>query len=250
LDEIKGLFVNRNYRPVAGLKPWHGFLLFACVIALSMILILSFGRALNEKLESGDISELILYTHLPLFLLGLIFTFGTRMKWSDLKLRSLSLLNSLWAIGLSVFAFAGAIFILGAVLILHQLLAPQLLEESMEQIQALNNAMLPSTPGGIFKTLMLLALLPAIVEEFLYRGLMMQAFMRWGPIWAILLSSIAFGISHEMLLRIPSLIFVGIVLGMFKYITGNLSASILMHFLYNTMVISLGVLAQDFVGAG
>ena len=234
------------------LRPWHGFILFGFfILSVGLLSIFvaytSAGKLLWEKLNEGDLVALSIISHIPLLLISIVFILSTRMRWTDLKLRMLSIRDIGYAIGLTVVAFVGAMFILVALAILWEAINPGFLEESLEAMKTIENLMDTSSVGSFVRTLVFLALLPAVLEELLYRGLMMESLMRWGPFWAILISATAFGLSHQMLLRLPGMIFVGILLGWFKYKSGKLSAAILMHLIYNTVVVTFSFFAQSLI---
>lgn len=92
------------------------------------------------------------------------------------------------------------------------------------------NAMLNS-PLGIFS----IVILAPIVEELLFRGAIQGHLMKiWkNPKWAILASSVIFGLVHGNPVQIPFAIVTGLALGWVYYRTGNLLPGILMHFINN-----------------
>ena len=244
LEGIKELIVNPDYGKVERLNPLHGALLFVGWTFLYLVLSFTLGSITTQSLEEGNLLINIAVVELPLLLLCIIAIVALRLKIKDLKLRKLSLLE--WATGiiLAVIALIGAAAILILVVVSQFLLTPKLFGESLEQAKVMQEAMTPASNVELVINILLLALIPAIAEELMFRGLIMDCFMRWGPFWAITISSIAFGISHQMPLRIPSLIFVGLVLGAFKYRTGKLTASILIHFIYNSMLLTIVYLAS------
>lgn len=96
-----------------------------------------------------------------------------------------------------------------------------------------------STPLSTTITICTIALIPAICEEMLFRGVLQQSFCR---IWrnhrtAIFITAILFSLCHgEISGFIPRLI-LGIILGIIFYHTRNLFFCILAHFTNNAMTI-------------
>lgn len=227
------------------------FISFVFVVLLTGVFVLftAPGEALWQRLKEGDVLSFSLASHVPLLLLCVVFILATRTRWRDLRLRRLSLAEFGYTIALAVAAFVCAMVVMLAVAILCEAIKPGFVKGSFKDIEPLNNLMDTSTTLSYFRTLVFLALLPAVLEELFFRGLMMDAFMRWGAFWAIMLSALAFALSHQMLLRIPGMIFVGIILGWFKYKTGKLSASILLHFIYNCFVVNLAFVLDRIVPA-
>lgn len=103
-------------------------------------------------------------------------------------------------------------------------------------LQEAFDAMLNS-PLGIFS----IVILAPVVEELLFRGAIQGHLMRiWkNPKWAILTSSLIFGIVHGNPVQIPFAIVTGLVLGWVYYRTGSLLPGMLMHFINNGSSVAL-----------
>jgi len=87
---------------------------------------------------------------------------------------------------------------------------------------------------------MFICILPAIVEEIAFRGLLqhwLQIAIR--PMRAVILASLLFGALHGSVISLPYLFLVGMLLGMVKLKTGSLYPSMLIHFLHNLAVVEL-----------
>lgn len=217
------------------------------LLVAMLVMFTETGNVLMQRFSEGDVLAFFLTSHVPLLLLCVGFILATRTRWGDLKLRWLSWRELGYTIALAVVTFICAMAVLLAVVLLYEALQPGFVKESLKNIEPLENLMDTGTPASYFRTLIFLALLPAVLEELFFRGLMMDAFMRWGAFWAIMLSALAFALSHQMLLRIPGMIFVGIIFGWFKYKTGKLTASILLHFIYNCFVVNLAFVLDRIV---
>ncbi|MBE6550294.1 MAG: CPBP family intramembrane metalloprotease [Ruminococcaceae bacterium] len=77
------------------------------------------------------------------------------------------------------------------------------------------------------------AVLPAICEEFVFRGILCHEYERGGVTRAIVLSSLFFALLHFNFANLPVYLFSGIVLAMTLYATRSLFGAMLAHFLYN-----------------
>ena len=77
------------------------------------------------------------------------------------------------------------------------------------------------------------ALLPALLEEMVFRGFVLQGLRGLGEPAAILLSSLLFGLMHTNMLQLPFAFLVGLVLGFLTVKTGNIWVAITIHFLNN-----------------
>lgn len=94
----------------------------------------------------------------------------------------------------------------------------------------------PGAPGGIIGTVILIfhsALVPALVEEFAFRGVIMQSLRKFGDVFAIVSSAVLFGLIHGNMTQMPFAIIAGLALGYSATVTGTLRTSIIIHFLNN-----------------
>lgn len=82
-------------------------------------------------------------------------------------------------------------------------------------------------------TVLLVVIVAPIVEEFIFRKLMIEKLSRYGYVTAILVSSIAFGLFHGNFYQFFYATFVGLVLGYIFVKSGSWLLSVLMHTLVN-----------------
>ncbi len=90
-------------------------------------------------------------------------------------------------------------------------------------------------------SLIVIALLPAIFEEIFFRGCMQNIFTKWfkGPWLAILLTAFIFSIIHLSFYGFLVRFALGAVLGFIFYYSGSLWLSILFHFLFNGIQVTI-----------
>ena len=81
--------------------------------------------------------------------------------------------------------------------------------------------------------LLLMAVLPALGEEFVFRGLLYHAYRRTSPLAGIILSALFFALMHGNFNQIPYAFFLGIVMALMVEATGSIWISIFMHFMLN-----------------
>ena len=77
------------------------------------------------------------------------------------------------------------------------------------------------------------AVLPAVCEEFVFRGILCHEYERGGVLRAIIFSSLFFALLHFNIANLPVYIFSGLILAMTLYATRSIFGSMLAHFLYN-----------------
>ncbi|MDR3644515.1 MAG: CPBP family intramembrane metalloprotease, partial [Clostridia bacterium] len=73
-----------------------------------------------------------------------------------------------------------------------------------------------------------------IIEEFIFRGLIMRSLLRFGSGFAIVMSSLLFAMLHGNLAQIPFAFIVGLSLGYFAYKLNSVWASVILHSFVNT----------------
>lgn len=82
-------------------------------------------------------------------------------------------------------------------------------------------------------TFVLVAVQAAIFEELLFRKAFIDYSKKWGTLFAVIISSIFFGLIHLNINQIIFAIPAGLLFGTVYALTGNISLSILLHFLNN-----------------
>ena len=118
--------------------------------------------------------------------------------------------------------------------------------------------------GGSFETgsnpsvivyFLTVAILPAFVEEFAFRGVIMGVLKPFSPALAILISSAAFALMHGNFVQLPFTFCCGLVFAYIDIKTNSLLPSIIIHFLNNGLsvladiLISYGILSEYMANA-
>ena len=93
-----------------------------------------------------------------------------------------------------------------------------------------------------------LSVIPAVFEELLFRGAIMQSLRRFGDPFALVVSSILFAMLHRNLLQGPNALITGLVLGYFTLRTGSLIPAIVAHFVNNLIVGGMSVIMLHIPG--
>jgi len=77
------------------------------------------------------------------------------------------------------------------------------------------------------------ALLPAICEEFIHRGVLLQGIKHIGFKKAIVISSILFGLVHFNIQQVSYAIVVGLIMGFVSVVAKNIYPAMIIHFVNN-----------------
>lgn len=78
-------------------------------------------------------------------------------------------------------------------------------------------------------------LLPAFLEELLFRGFILGNLRKYGEFPALLISSLAFAFMHGTFLQMPFALLSGLVLGFIYLKSNSILPSIIVHFLNNSL---------------
>ncbi len=82
--------------------------------------------------------------------------------------------------------------------------------------------------------ILLLAVLPPAVEEFLFRGLFYHSYRKNGILGAAFMSALLFGVFHLNINQFCYAFFIGIVFALMVEATGSMFSSMIAHFAINT----------------
>lgn len=109
-----------------------------------------------------------------------------------------------------------------------------------ENSQALIESLL-GTPGvGAFiVNILVIALFPAICEEFLFRGAVQQLFCRWfrNRHAAVVATAIVFSLAHGEIFAFLPRFMLGIVLGYLFLYSGSMLTNVIVHFFNNATIV-------------
>lgn len=87
--------------------------------------------------------------------------------------------------------------------------------------------------------LITVAILPAICEEFLHRGLLLQGTKHMGFKKAILISSLLFGLLHFSIQKFFYAFIIGLVIGLISVVSKSIWPGIIVHFINNGLSVYL-----------
>lgn len=199
------------------LKPYHGIIFF--VIAIVALLVP--GAYMQYYLGTPG----LVYSELLFLVLAVLYVIILR---GDLKkvfpVRKLKLVPIFGTVLLWIGTFL-------IVMVLTLLLSAFFPKQMLDTSQGLNDAFSSMSVGV---QLLVVALLPAICEEAMHRGVIMNSFRSIRNKWIVIVGvGILFGINHMDIWRFVPTAVLGISLTYVAYETDNLLYSILYHFINN-----------------
>ena len=91
---------------------------------------------------------------------------------------------------------------------------------------------------GALATYLLIALLTPLVEEFIFRGVLLQGFAQHITYrWANVLQALIFASLHDNLIALPLLFAFGLVAGILTRKAGGLLPAVVLHVFFNITAI-------------
>lgn len=107
-------------------------------------------------------------------------------------------------------------------------------DEMLAQAGALSG--LATQASSPFVVVLILGLLPAVVEEFTFRGCILSGLRSSGSTgWAVVISAVAFGAIHGVFQQSLSAACLGLLIGYLAVVTRSLAPCIAFHAVYNSL---------------
>jgi len=238
-------------------------LLFFFTLLGILFLLPEYGPGIIEKIANPDYGDPVFVNHLKLLqilnmaggllLPSLLFVFITEVKpaeylniyprklWMPVIIAAIFILFAQPVIGLSNE--------LNSYLRLPEVFSS--IEEWMfrteQQATELTEAFLATTSyEGLMINVFMIAILPAISEEILFRGVLAQLFreMTKSIHWAVLLSSLLFAAIHIQFYGFLPRFLLGMAFGYIFFSTGNLWVPVMAHFINNLFAVLVTFLEQ------
>jgi membrane protease YdiL (CAAX protease family) len=100
--------------------------------------------------------------------------------------------------------------------------------------------------GSVWVTFLAVVVLGPITEEFLFRGVILQGFLRnYGRRKAVIVSALLFALFHLNPWQFPVAFLLGIVLGWWLAVTGSLLPCLFGHALANSLPLIVSVVGRN-----
>lgn len=153
--------------------------------------------------------------------------YGGKLRFG---LRRISVMEGIWALLLGTATFFVATGFNQLLLLLFEALGAS----------PISSAQLP-TDGGwrLLASIVLIAVVPAVAEETLFRGALLYTWLPFGKKRAVLHTALLFALIHFQPAVLPTLLLLGLLLAHVALQTGSCYASMGMHMGYNLIVILL-----------
>ncbi len=93
---------------------------------------------------------------------------------------------------------------------------------------------------NVILTVLILVLLPALLEEIMFRGLVLREYEKYGALPAVLFSSVCFAMFHFSFAEFPYYFVAGIIISVVACITGSIAEAFVLHLLHNLIMLFAG----------
>ncbi|MCR4434766.1 MAG: type II CAAX endopeptidase family protein [Clostridiales bacterium] len=93
----------------------------------------------------------------------------------------------------------------------------------------------PQNPFELASGIFMIAVVPAICEELLHRGLFLRAYESRGSIKAVVITAVFFGFFHFDITNFLGPVFLGLLIGYYVIKTDSIFAGMLAHFMNNAL---------------
>lgn len=106
-----------------------------------------------------------------------------------------------------------------------------------------------STPKGVLGFLLVFlstAVFPALLEEFMMRGVLLGVLRKWGDGFAIIISALIFSLMHASLIQFLFTFLVGLLLGFVTVKTESLWPAIIIHGINNFLSVAFSYIGEIF----
>ncbi len=199
---------------------------------------LNLAVAIIEKImiQSGVINAVptwVMYLQNEIIILGMvvIYCLVTKVKISEFRIKLLSIKEFILSLLVGYLIIPMAMFLTSV--------TGLFVENAASTTVALVN------PYPFIVQLILIAVMPAFVEEVTFRGLFYGAYRKSDKyLGAIVLSGVLFGLFHLNFDQFVYATFMGIVLAKLTEATGSILSSMLAHFAFNTYSVTMSYLLK------
>ncbi len=203
----------------------------APLLVASCAAVLELGKRL---LASGAVNGNAYLTVSVLQLVAFLFPCAIYYMIKGKKLATPMLIAPLKAGHLIFTAFAFVMFMSGTMLIKYFAFVNGWADTGMSDYYG---DMLSSEEANTAGIILSVIILPALCEEFLFRGVLLAEYRAYGSVNAILITALFFSMMHFSFDNFIIYFFAGIVLGFAASVTRSLTASVIIHAAANAMAI-------------
>lgn len=188
-------------------------------VHIGVVLVLSILQLVGIKSEL-PINQSLLLSQLLILVPTFIYLFITKtnpiklVRWKSIDLPTIFMVILLTFLTMPLITFINALSMLF----------------SQNNVIALTERM-TMNPFGI--NLLLMAIIPAISEEFVFRGVLFHTYRKDSVLYGVVISGVVFGLMHLNFNQFSYAFVLGIIFALIIEATGSIFATIIAHFIIN-----------------
>ena len=210
-----------------------------------ILLIVSAGASLDENsLLSNPVVTIIVSVLTELSFLLVAFLIARKYKVNFLDGTGIKQTSPWWVYLLGIILGVCCLFLLNPIISCWESLLQLINFDIQTDLPVELNSI-----GNLFLLLFTTALIPAICEEALFRGVILNGLRKYGVWTAVLISATFFSLMHMNLQQLPYTFMLGLILSFVVYYTRNLGLSMIMHFLNNALVLIVNYITYANTGS-
>jgi len=203
---------------------------FTALSLIAVLFVLSYFGFISNDWLSSILIQIIVMAAIPILMYKLMFkkSFKTTMKHIGFKRISTKSILIIILLGFALY------FLNSYIATFFSTIISMFGYEKLSFSQSQTNI----TYGLLLKELLLTAILPAICEEILHRGIMLNCAKRtYNPRFCLLISSILFGLTHLNINQFFYAAILGFLMGYVNLVCDSIIPSIIIHFMNNFLSI-------------
>lgn len=197
-------------------------------LIFSVVLIAIYGMNEAAQMINSPLIQVVLQLVLSVLMFVPPFYFMARIsrfRISDLMVhRRIPADDMLWFISFGMMASMGANIVVGFIAEFI---------DSLGFNQSYTSLEMPETIGGCVLWAVTMSVIPAFVEEFALRVVVLGTLRRFGDTFAIIVSAALFGLMHGNIVQIPFAFILGLIFAYITVVTGSVIPAMLIHFINN-----------------
>lgn len=116
--------------------------------------------------------------------------------------------------------------------------------DTFRELETLNNRIYEQilrmyNGWDLLTCILVMAVIPAIGEEWFFRGILYKVFQQWTgkAAFSVLLSALIFTLIHVQIFKFVPMLLLGLLLGALRWWSGSIWPSVLVHFINNLMAV-------------
>lgn len=102
-----------------------------------------------------------------------------------------------------------------------------------------------NNPVEIILNIIAISIIPALSEEFAFRGIILSRLRKYGDGFAVFISALLFGLLHGNIVQIPFAFIVGLGLAFVTIKTSSIVPAIITHFLNNLSSVIISIIEEN-----